>query len=125
MCQVRKEVDGSMMAEVCKLFGVTKLKTSPDKPSTSQVERFQKAMNAILAKTASEGQRHWDDQLLFVLAAYRATKHNSTGFTPNRLVLGKEVLAPIDVVYGSIDDEDQWRRQYTKAYTWSPEYYLH
>ena len=34
--------------------------------------------------------------------------HNSTGFTPNRLVLGTEVLAPIDVVYGSVDDEDRW-----------------
>ena len=43
-------------------------------------------------------------------------KHNSTGFTPNRLVLGKEVLAPIDVVYGNIDDEDQWRRQYEGPY---------
>ena len=31
LCQVRKEVDGSMMAVVCKLFGITKLKTSPDK----------------------------------------------------------------------------------------------
>ena len=74
-----------MMAEVCKLSDITKLKTSPDKPSTNQVERFHKTMNAILAKTVSEGQRDWDDQLPFVLAAYRATKHNSTGFT--RIVL--------------------------------------
>ena len=48
MCQVRKEVDGRMMAEVCKLFGVTKLKTSRDKPSTNHLERFHKAMNAII-----------------------------------------------------------------------------
>ena len=99
-----------MMAEVCKLFDITKLKTSPDKPSTNQVERFHKTTNATLAKTVSEAQRDWDDQLPFVLAAYRAMKHNSTGFIPNRFVLGREVLAPIDVVYGSIDDEDQWRR---------------
>jgi len=78
LCQIRKKVDGSMMAEVCKLFGITKLKTSPDKPFTNQVERFHKAMNAILAKTVSEEQRDSDDQLPFVLAAYRATKHNST-----------------------------------------------
>ena len=95
LCHAGKEVDGSMMAEVCKLFDVTKLRTSPDKPSTNQVERFHKTKYAILAKTVSEGQRDWDDQLLFVLAAYRATKHNSTGFTPNRLVLGKEVLGPL------------------------------
>jgi len=57
------------MAEVCKLFSITKLKTSPDKPCTNQVERFHKAMNAVLAKTVSEVQRDWDDQLPFVLAA--------------------------------------------------------
>ena len=78
-----------------KPFGITKLRTSPYKPSTNQVERFHKTMNAILAKIVIEGQRDWDDQLSFVLAAYRATMHNSTGFTPNRLVLGREVLAPI------------------------------
>jgi len=44
-------------------------------------------MNAILAKTVSEAQRDGDDQLPFVLAAYRATMHNSTGFTPNRLIV--------------------------------------
>ena len=86
------------------------------KPSTNEVERFHKTTNAILAKTVSEGQRDWDYQLPFVLAAYRATKHNTTGFTPNRLVLRKEVLAPIDVVYGSIGDEDQWRRQHEGSY---------
>jgi len=112
LCHAKTEVDGRMMAEVCKPFGITKLRTSPDKPSTNQVGRFHKTTNAILAKTVSEGQRDCDDQLPFVLAAYRATKHNSTVFIPNRLVLGKEVLAPIDLVYGGIDDEDQWRRQY-------------
>jgi len=57
LCHSGKEVDGRMTAEVCKLFDITKLKTSPDKPSTNQVERFHKATNAILAKTVSEGQR--------------------------------------------------------------------
>ena len=31
-----KEVDGRIMAEVCKLFGTTKLRTSPYKPSTNR-----------------------------------------------------------------------------------------
>jgi len=87
LCHAGKEVDCSMMAEVCKLFDITKLRTSLDKPPINQVERFHKTMNAIRAKTVSGGQRDWDDQLPFVLAAYRATKHNSTGFIPNRLVL--------------------------------------
>ena len=42
--------------------------------------------------------------------------HNSTGCAPIRLVLGREVLAPIDVMYESIGDEDQWRRQHEGSY---------
>jgi len=45
------EVDGRIIREVCRLFGIEKLRTSPYKPSMNQVERFHKTMNAILAKT--------------------------------------------------------------------------
>ena len=33
-----------------------------------------------------------------MLAAYRATVHDSTGFTPNRLFLGRETRMPIDAL---------------------------
>ena len=32
------------------------------------------------------------------LAAYRASVHSSTSFSPNRLILGREVRAPLDAV---------------------------
>ena len=47
-----KEVDGRIMKEVCRLFGIEKLRTTPYKPSTNQVERFHRTMNSVLAKTA-------------------------------------------------------------------------
>ena len=58
-----KEVDERIMNEVCRLFGVAKLRTTSCKPSTNQVERFHRTMNAILAKTIDEHQRDWDSQL--------------------------------------------------------------
>ena len=67
-----KEVDGRFMNEVCRLFGIEKLRTTPYKPSTNQVERFHRTMNSILAKTVSEHQRDWDVRLPFAMAAYRA-----------------------------------------------------
>ena len=33
------------------------------------------------------------------MAAYRASRHEATKFTPNYLVLGREVRAPVDLVY--------------------------
>jgi len=40
-----------------------------------------------------------------VLAAYRATPHESTGMTPNKLFLGHEVRMPIDIVMGLPPDD--------------------
>jgi len=96
-----REVDGKIMNEVCKLFGIEKLRTTAYKPNTNQVERFHKTMNSILAKTVAEHQRDWDARLPFAMAAYRATQHDSTGYSPNMLVLGRETRAPPDIIYGA------------------------
>ena len=60
----------------------------------------------MLGKAVKESQRDWDEKLPIVLAAYRATPHESTGMSPNRLFLGHEVRMPIDVVMGIPPDEE-------------------
>jgi len=59
----------------------------------------------MLAKSVKESQRDWDERLPIVLAAYRATPHESTGFNPNKLFLGHEVRMPIDLVMGLSPEE--------------------
>ena len=54
----------------------------------------------MIAKLISEDQRTWDLAIPHALAAYRASIHSSTGFTPNFLVFGRENRAPIDIVLG-------------------------
>jgi len=100
-----KEVDGRIMNEICRLFGIEKLRSSPYKPSTNQVGRFHRTMNSVLAKTVAEHQKNWDIRLPFVMAAYRASRHEATGYSPKFLVLGREARAPPDIVYGSPNEE--------------------
>jgi len=100
-----KEVDGRIMNEVCRLFRIEKLRTTPYKPSTNQVKRFHRTMNSVLAKTVAEHQKNWDIRLPFVMAAYRASRHDATGYSPNFLVLGREARAPPDIVYGSPNEK--------------------
>ena len=38
--------------------------------------------------------------LPYVMAAYRSSRHEATQYTPNYLMLGREVHAPVDIVYG-------------------------
>ena len=45
-------------------------------------------------------QREWDKHLGCLAAAYRATPHESTGFTPNMLMFGREPRLPIEVILG-------------------------
>ena len=39
------------------------------------------------------------------MSAYRATCHESTGYTPNFLVFGRENRAPPDIIFGSPEEE--------------------
>ena len=41
----------------------------------------------------------WDKHLPLLTAAYRCTVHPSTGFTPNNLMLGREVTIPSDLLF--------------------------
>ena len=50
----------------------------------------------------AQNQKDWDLHLPYVLAAYRASESESTGFTPNRLFLSRELCLPIDLVLGDV-----------------------
>jgi len=90
-----------LFQELCRLLRIDKVRTSPYKPSTNGiVERFHRTLNAMIGKVVADNQRDWDTHLPFVLAAYRASEHESTGFTPNRLFLSRELCLPIDLVLG-------------------------
>jgi len=64
----------------------------------------------MLGKVVCENQRDWDERLPFVLAAYRASQHTSTGFTPNRLFLGREVYMPLDLLM-NVEEESEGTRK--------------
>jgi transposase InsO family protein len=99
-----KEVDSSIMRAVCRLLDIDKMRTTAYKPSTnSAIERFHRTMNAMLGKVVAEHQRDWDLWLPSIMAAYRASRHDVTGYSANYLMLGRETRAPVDLVYGTPD----------------------
>ena len=93
-----QELDGELMREICRLLDVDKLRTTAYKASTNAVaERFHRTLNSMI----DEFQRDWDSLLPYVMAAYRSSRHEATQYTPNFLMMGREVRAPVDIVYGS------------------------
>ena len=35
------------------------------------------------------------------MAAYRASRHDATGYSPNMLMMGRKTRMPVDIVYGT------------------------
>ena len=56
--------------------------------------------------TIRKEQSNWDKQLQLLMAAVRCTVNRSTGFTPNRLMLGREVTQPLQLMTGVPEERD-------------------
>ena len=59
----------------------------------------------LLAKPAAEDPANWDIKVPYVMAAYRSTPHSTTGETPNRLMLGREVATPLQLLAPIVPEE--------------------
>jgi transposase InsO family protein len=105
------EFESDLFTQLMKWMEIDKLRTTPYKPSTNGVvERFHRTLNSMLGKVVSESQRDWDERLPLVMAAYRASPHTSTGFSPNSLFLGRENRMPLDLIMGLPRREDEQER---------------
>lgn len=91
-----------LFKELCTKLDIDLLRTTAYKPSTNGLtERFHRTLNSMLGKVVNLNQRDWDEHLPAVMAAYRATVQESTGYSPNFLFLGRETRAPLDLLINS------------------------
>ena len=103
-----REFEAGLFRRVCRLLGIRKTRTTPFHPqSDGMVERFNRTVKTMLSMFVAENQNDWDEHLPYVLMAYRSSQHESTKFTPNMLMLGREVALPLDVVVGSPEERSE------------------
>ena len=101
------EFEDELFTELCKSLNVSKLRTSPYRPSTNgMIERYHRTLNQMLGKLVGETQRDWDLHVPAAAAAYRASEHAVTGFTPYFMMLGRVVRAPVAIVLGAPAGEE-------------------
>ena len=94
------QYESHLFTEICRLFNVKKTHTTPYHPqSDGMVERFNKTLATMLSAYVDEHHADWDEHLPYVMMAYRAAVHETTGTTPNKMMLGREVATPLDIVY--------------------------
>ena len=99
------EFESLLFAELCRLLKMDKIRTTSFKASTNgSVERLHSTLNSMLAKIIDDDQRNWDGCVPLVLAAYRESRHEGTGMSPNFIVFGRETRAPADLILPDPND---------------------
>ncbi|XP_036003984.1 LOW QUALITY PROTEIN: uncharacterized protein LOC118566341 [Fundulus heteroclitus] len=102
-----RNFESEVFQGMCSLFGIDKTHTTPFRPqSDGQVERFNATLQKILATTAARCHWDWDLMIPYAVMAYRSTKHSATGFSPNFMMLGREISEPVDLVAGLPPDPE-------------------
>ena len=113
-----KEFQSSILLQICNLLGIDKLRTTFYKSSTNALaERLHRTINAMLGKMVNQRHSDWDLVLSQVMAAYRNTRHDSTHYTPNYLMMGREVRTTADLLYGtdSVEESHENYDDYVEA----------
>ncbi len=96
------EFESRLWTEMCGHAAICKTHTNPYRPqSDGMVERLNKTLISCLTTMVNTHRDDWDEQARYVVHAYNASEHASTGCTPNMLVLGEEIIMPGDLVYGA------------------------
>jgi hypothetical protein len=100
------EFRSDLMKGISELLEIRMSKTAPyHAQSDGQVERFNRTLIAMLSKLCEERKENWDDHLPYVMCAYRSTIQESTRSSPNRMMLGREITLPVDLMYSRPEDD--------------------
>jgi transposase InsO family protein len=102
-----------LFEELCRLLGVKKTQTTAFRPQANGiVERLNKTIGIMIAAYIRENQRSWDQELALLMMAYRASPHETTGLTPNEVMLGRQVSMPVDIQIGSTPGQEALLPEY-------------
>lgn len=82
-------------------LGIHKSRTTPYRPSgNGQVERYNRTLMDAVRCYIDSQPKTWDKYLGPLAGALRSAVNRHTGYTPNRLMLGREVNVPATLIYG-------------------------
>jgi transposase InsO family protein len=100
-----KNFDGNLFKSLYEALQIAKTRTTPYHPSSNgQVERYNTTVLQMIKCFIEKKNRKWDRDLPLLAMALHSTVHRQSGFTPNRLMLGREVLQPVHLLTGHIPE---------------------
>ena len=100
-----KAFTGHVIAHLCELYGVQKLRTSPYHAQTNgQVERINQTIIRMIGKLVEDRKACWSEHLPELLMAYNDTCPAVTGYSPYYLLFGRRPRIPVDYLFPTLRD---------------------
>ena len=95
------QFESALFQGLCDYLDIEKTRTTPYHPqSDGLVERFNRTLEAMLTKVIDGDQKTWDNVLPLVMLAYRSSVHESINETPARMLFGRNIQLPCDLLMG-------------------------
>ena len=95
-----RNFESKLFSAICQAMQIHKPKTTPYRRSTNgQVERFNRTLMDAVRCFVDGHQRNWDIHLAQIAGALRSSVNRSTWLTPNKMMLGREVNQPVDLLF--------------------------
>ena len=89
-----------LFSEMCVILVIKKTITTPYHPlSDGMLERFNRTWDSMLSAFVGNHQRDLDIYLPFVMLAYSSAEHETSGLTPNYLIIWREVSLQLYIMY--------------------------
>ena len=95
-----RNFESKLFAAFCKAMQIHKTWTTPYRPSANgQVERFNRTLMDAVRCFVDGKQKNWDLHIAQIAGALSSSLNRSTGYTPNMMMLDREVNQPVDLLF--------------------------
>ena len=100
-----KSFTSTVVEDLCKLYGVMKLRTSSYHAQTNgQVERMNQTLIHLIDKLDEDKKACWSKNLPELLMAYNSKRWAVTGYSPHFLLFGRRTRIPVDYLFPTLQD---------------------
>ena len=90
----------TVVEDLCKLYGVKKLRTSSYHAQTNApVEHMNQILIRLISKLGEDKKACWSKHLPELLMAYNSTRSAVTGYSPHFLLFGRRQRIPVDYLF--------------------------